>query len=78
MSQSNVENLRKQYENYSDAAKAEFTFSQKLQGAIDEINTWKKNDSDNGGSNFGSGFAIGYDYNDNNNGNYDDDNGNDD
>ncbi len=78
MSQSNIENLKKQYENYSDAAKAEFTYSQKLQGAIDEINTWNKNDSDNNGSGsgFSSGFAMGFNYNDNDNGNYD--NGNDD
>ncbi len=68
MSQSNIENLKKQYENISEAAKAEFTLSQKLQGAIDEINTWSNNDSNYGGSSSN---------NDNDNGNYDNDNNDD-
>ena len=58
MSQSNIDNLKKQYENISEAAKAEFTLSQKLQGAIDEINTW---------NNYGGSSSN----NDNDNGNYD-------
>ncbi len=61
MSQSNIDNLKKQYENISEAAaKAEFTLSQKLQGAIDEINTW---------NNYGGSSSN----NDNDNGNYDND-----
>ena len=92
MSQSNNDNLRRQSENYSEAAKYEFgskpanntsssghegTFTEKLQGAINDANNWNNNGSNSGsGSGFGSGSGLGmnFDYNDNDYGNYDNDN----
>ena len=90
MSQSNVDNLRRQCENYSEAAKYEFgskpsntasssghegTFTEKLQGAINDANNWNNNGSSSG-SGFGSGSGLGmnFDYNDNDYGNYGNDN----
>ena len=69
---SNIDQLRKQYENLSAAAKETYgskppkpenTFSEKLQGAIDEWNNTH-------GSNTGS-MHLGLDYGNNNDYNYD-------
>ena len=90
MSQSNIDNLRQQCNNYSEAAKYEFgskpstttsssghegTFTEKLQGAINDANNWNNNGSSSGsGFASGSGLGMNFDYNDNDYGNYDNDN----
>ena len=60
MSQSNNEDLKRQYAKVSEAASHDFYISQKafsdrLQGAIDDFNTWESNNygstNDNGNNN---------------------------
>ena len=88
MSQSNNEYLRGQYEKLSEAAKYEFgskpettsssghegTFTERLQGAINDTNNWKNNNSSSSGFGSSSGMGMNFDYNDNDYGNYDNDN----